>query len=76
MAKFFSRKFLAGLFAFATGVGMILSGNTDAETISGTVLALAGAIAYIFGEAQVDAASVKAIGATTEGEPKPSTVNP
>lgn len=65
-----SRKFLAALAAFITGLGMILAGNTDAETIAGTVMALAGAIAYIFGEATVDAAAVKSTGTTTEGEPK------
>lgn len=70
MSKFGSRKFLAFLAAFVTGVGMILSGSTDAETIAGTALALAGAIAYIFGEASVDAAAVKSIGTTVEGAPK------
>jgi len=68
VSRFTSRKFLAGLAAFVAGVGMILNGNTDAETIGGTALALAGVIAYIFGESNVDAAAVKSTGTTTEGE--------
>ena len=73
MGKFGSRKFLTALAAFITGVGMILSGATDADTIAGTVLALAGVISYIFGESQVDAAAVKSVGTTTEGEPDAAT---
>jgi hypothetical protein len=71
VSKFRSRKFLTALAGFVTGVGLILGGATDAETIAGAVLSLASVIAYIFGEAQVDAASVKSVGATTEGEPPP-----
>jgi hypothetical protein len=70
VSKFLSRKFLVAVAAFVTGLGMILNGNTDAQTISGTVLALAAVITYIFGESKVDAAAVTATSTTTEGEPK------
>lgn len=71
MSKFASRKFLVAVAAFITGLGLILNGNTDADTIAGTVLALASAIAYIAGESTVDAAAVKSVGTTADGEPKP-----
>lgn len=63
ISRLTSRKFLAALSAFLLGLGMILGGSTDSETVLGTVMALASVIAYIFGEATVDVARLNASGA-------------
>ena len=64
--KISSRKFLAAASVIATGIVMATTGDTqDAATAiveksAGAITALLAAVAYIIGEAKVDAARVAA----------------
>ena len=58
--KLTSRKLWLAIAGIATGVFVALGGDaTEIETVAGAITALVSAVAYIFVEGRVDAASVK-----------------
>lgn len=60
IAKFTSRKFLVAIGTILSGVALLFGlSETTAETISGAVLILGGAIGYIIAEAKLDSDSIK-----------------
>ena len=58
--KLTSRKFWMAVAGVATGVAMVLGADAnDIQTISGAVLSLVSAVAFIVAEGKVDAERVK-----------------
>lgn len=61
LKKLSSRKFLTALAGIVTGLTLIFGVDEQAVTqIAGAVTALASVVSYIFAEAKIDAANVKA----------------
>lgn len=67
MKKLASRKFLAMVAAVLMSIAALLQGDLSPAQLGTLALGIVAIVSYLFGEAQVDAASAQARGAAAAG---------
>lgn len=67
--KFLSRKFITAIIGIIVGLAVSFGcSDSDIGQVAGMVTSIASAVCYIFGEASVDIAAVKAKSAVVEDD--------